>query len=44
MITDLCVLDVTDMGFEVIELDDGVTRDEVQRRTEAAVRFSASVA
>ena len=40
--TDLCLLDVTDTGFEVIELADGVTRDEVQRGTEAAVRFSAS--
>ncbi len=40
VITDLCVLDVTDSGFEVVELADGATREEVQRRTEAAVRFS----
>jgi len=40
VITDLCVLDVTPGGFEVFELADGVTRDEVERRTEATVRFS----
>jgi 3-oxoacid CoA-transferase subunit B len=39
-ISDLCVLDVTASGFEVIELADGVTREEIQRRTEASVRFS----
>jgi 3-oxoacid CoA-transferase subunit B len=39
VITDLCVLDVTGSGFEVIELADGVTRDEVVRTTEAPVRF-----
>jgi len=40
VISDLCVLDVTASGFEVIELADGVTREEIQRRTEASVRFS----
>ena len=40
VITDLCVLDVTDSGFEVVELADGVTREEVEQRTEAFVRFS----
>ncbi len=44
VITDLCVLDVTDTGFEVIELANGVTRDELQLRTEAAVRFSDALA
>lgn len=44
VITDLCVLDVTDSGFEVVELADGATREEVQRRTEAAVRFSDAAA
>jgi 3-oxoacid CoA-transferase subunit B len=39
VITDLCVLDVTPEGFALIELADGVTRKEVERRTEAAVRF-----
>jgi len=41
VITDLCVLDVTDAGFEVIELADGTTRREVEERTEGALRFSA---
>jgi 3-oxoacid CoA-transferase subunit B len=40
VITDLCVLDVTRSGFEVIELAAGVTRQEIERRTEASVRFS----
>jgi 3-oxoacid CoA-transferase subunit B len=40
VITDLCVLDVTRSGFEVIELAAGVTRQEIERRTEAYVRFS----
>jgi len=44
VITDLCVLDVTPSGFEVIELADGVTRDEVERRTDASVHFSAALA
>ncbi len=44
VITDLCVLDVTALGFEVIELGAGVTREEVERRTEASVRFSGAVA
>ena len=42
-ITDLCVLDVTHSGFEVIELADGVTREEVERRTEAPVHFNSVV-
>jgi 3-oxoacid CoA-transferase subunit B len=40
IITDLCVLDVTPAGFEVIELASGVTRDQVAQQTEASVRFS----
>ena len=39
VITDLCVLDVTPSGFEAIELAEGVTRSEVEHRTEATVRF-----
>jgi 3-oxoacid CoA-transferase subunit B len=39
VITDLCVLDVTGSGFEVIELAESVTREEVVRTTEASVRF-----
>jgi 3-oxoacid CoA-transferase subunit B len=39
VITDLCVMDVTETGFEAIELAEGVTRSEVEARTDAAVRF-----
>ena len=41
VITDLCVLDITADGFEVIELAEGVSREEVTRKTEAPVRFSS---
>jgi 3-oxoacid CoA-transferase subunit B len=44
VITDLCVLDVTPSGFEVIELADGTTREEVEQSTEAPVRFSSALA
>ena len=39
VVTDLCVLDVSPEGFEVIELADSVSRDQVVQKTEAAVRF-----
>jgi 3-oxoacid CoA-transferase subunit B len=39
VITDLCVLDVTPAGFEVIELADRVTREQVEKQTEASIRF-----
>lgn len=39
VITDLCVLDIKPFGLEAVELADGVTREEVEQRTEAAVRF-----
>jgi len=39
VITELCVLDVSGSGFEVIELADGVTPELVDQRTEAPVRF-----
>ncbi len=39
VITDLCVLDVTPEGFALQELAEGATREEVERRTDAAVRF-----
>ena len=39
VITDLCVLDITPTGFEVFELAEGVTRNEVERKTDAPVRF-----
>jgi 3-oxoacid CoA-transferase subunit B len=38
VITDLCVLDVTPEGFALRELAEGATREEVERRTDAAVR------
>ncbi len=37
VITDLCVLDVTPLGFVLVELADGVTHEEVARRTDAPV-------
>jgi 3-oxoacid CoA-transferase subunit B len=39
VITDLCVIDVTPAGFEVIELAEGVTRRHVEERTEAPLHF-----
>jgi len=44
VITDLCVLDVTASGFQVLELADGVTREEVTARTEASLRFRDAMA
>ena len=43
VITDLCVLDVTPAGFEVIELADGITRERVEEQTGAPIRFSETV-
>jgi 3-oxoacid CoA-transferase subunit B len=43
VITDLCVLDVTETGFEVIELADGVSRAEVEQKTAGALRFVGGV-
>jgi 3-oxoacid CoA-transferase subunit B len=39
IITDLCVLDVTPAGFEVIELAPDVTREQVEKATGAPLRF-----
>jgi 3-oxoacid CoA-transferase subunit B len=39
VITDLCVLDITSSGFEVIELAPDVSRDLVERQTGAPVSF-----
>jgi 3-oxoacid CoA-transferase subunit B len=44
VINDLCVLDVTASGFEVVELAAGVTHEEVETRTEASVRFTGAAA
>ena len=40
VITDLCVMEVTDKGFAVIELADGVTREEVAANSEPDLDFS----
>jgi len=37
VITDLCVLDVTPTGFELVELADGVTHEEIEERTDAPI-------
>jgi len=37
IITDLCVLDVTDAGLKLRELAPGVTREEVQSKTEPQI-------
>jgi len=38
------VFDVTTSGFEAIELAPGVTGQQVQERTEGALRFSPALA
>jgi 3-oxoacid CoA-transferase subunit B len=43
VITDLCVLDVTPSGFEVIELAAGVARSQVEEQTEASLRFTSGL-
>ncbi len=43
VITNLCVLDVTTSGFEVIELADGVTREQVEQRTDALLLFRDAI-
>ncbi len=37
IITDLCVLDVTEQGLRLVELAPGVTEDEVREKTEPEV-------
>ena len=37
VITDLCVLDITPQGFSLVELAPGVTREQVEQSTSAAV-------
>ncbi len=41
IITDLCVMDVTDHGLKVIELAPGVSRDEVNAATGVTLDWSA---
>ena len=43
IITDLCVLNVTPTGFELIELAPDVTAEEVVSRTEAPVRIALNM-
>jgi 3-oxoacid CoA-transferase subunit B len=43
VITDLCVMDVTPAGFEVVELAVGVSHKLVEQQTGAAVRFNFAV-
>jgi len=43
VITDLCVLDITSSGFEVVELAPGVTPEMVERQTGAPVSFGDAV-
>jgi 3-oxoacid CoA-transferase subunit B len=43
VITDLCVLDITPAGFEIIELASGVKRQEVEKQTDASVCFIGSL-
>jgi 3-oxoadipate CoA-transferase beta subunit len=38
--TDLAVLDVTADGFLVLDMIEGLTRDELAARTEAKLRFA----
>ena len=40
VITDLCVIDLTPGGFEVVELAPGVTREQIEQATDAAVHFA----
>ncbi len=38
IITDFCVLDITDAGLKLVELAPGVTLDEIQAKTGASLR------
>src|ERR1700749_2373862 len=39
VITELCVIDITPAGFQVVELAEGVTREEVEQRSGAPMHF-----
>jgi len=42
VITDLCVLDITPSGFELVELAEGVARETVEQRTAAPLRLESN--
>ena len=44
VITDLCVLDITNSGFEVVEFAEGTGRRQIEERTGAPVHFSDALA
>jgi len=44
VITDLCVLDITSSGFEVVEFADGTGRRQIEERTGAPCTFSDALA
>lgn len=41
--TDLCVIEVTDRGFVVTDMIEGLTRDELQSRTDATLYFAETI-
>jgi 3-oxoacid CoA-transferase subunit B len=43
VITEMCVMEITPAGFEVMELASGVTKEQVQARTGARICFSSAV-
>jgi len=44
IVTELCLIDVTDRGLVLRELHDGVTLEEVQRLTEPRLQIEGTVA
>jgi 3-oxoacid CoA-transferase subunit B len=43
VVTDLCVLDVTDQGLELVELAPGVTLDDVEAATGAPIHIASAL-
>ena len=43
VITDLCVMDVTPAGFELVELAEGVMQEQVEKTTAAPLRISSAL-
>jgi 3-oxoacid CoA-transferase subunit B len=41
IITDLCVMDVSDTGLKVVELAPGVTKEEIAEKTGCELDFTA---